>query len=107
MLQNIYTKLEFKVIEYTKGGSSFHGDYSDELLIEFKEAPSIRFYNTLDSLAKVKGSNWSKRESSYNFSQMWGNELPAPEGEDDEEDMSFSITIKKGEKQARITYGTW
>jgi hypothetical protein len=38
---------------------------------------------------------------------MWGNGLPAPEGEDYEEDMSLSVTIKKGEKRAKISFGAW
>lgn len=43
----------------------------------------------------------------YYYSRMWGNGLPAPEGEDDDEDMSLSVTIKRGEKRAEITYGAW
>lgn len=39
--------------------------------------------------------------------KMWGNGLPAPKGEDNEEDMTFSIEFEKGSKKAIIGYGTW
>jgi hypothetical protein len=38
---------------------------------------------------------------------MWGNGLPAPPGEDDEEDMSLEIEIKRGEKRFHVSYGAW
>lgn len=36
---------------------------------------------------------------------MWGNGLSAPKGEDDNEDMSFSIRLEKGSKQVILDYG--
>ena len=52
-------------------------------------------------------SDWSKRDNVYSYSKMWGNGLPAPKGEDNEEDMTFSIEFEKGSKKAIIGYGTW
>ena len=97
----------FKIVEYTKGRTSFQGDYNDQLIIEFKEAPSAAFYQKLDSLIAVEQSDWSKRDNVYSYSKMWGNGLPAPKGEDNEEDMTFSIEFEKGSKKAIIGYGTW
>ncbi|MFS2618761.1 hypothetical protein AAH132_22700, partial [Bacteroides ovatus] len=92
---------------YTKGRTSFQGDYNDQLIIEFKETPSAAFYQKLDSLIAVEQSDWSKRDNVYSYSKMWGNGLPAPKGEDNEEDMTFSIEFEKGSKKAIIGYGTW
>lgn len=33
--------------------------------------------------------------------------MPVSEGEDDNEDMSLSFTMKKGENRAKIRYGAW
>ena len=38
---------------------------------------------------------------------MWGNGITAPDYVDDKEDMTFSIYIIKGNKQATINYGAW
>lgn len=97
----------FKIVEYTKGRTSFLGDYNDQLIIEFKETPSTAFYQKLDSLIAVEQSDWSKRDNVYSYSKIWGNGLPAPKGEDDEEDMTFSIEFEKGSKKAIIGYGAW
>ena len=97
----------FKIVEYTKGRTSFQGDYNDQLIIEFKETPSAAFYQKLDSLIAVEQSDWSKRDNVYSYSKMWVNGLPAPKGEDNEEDMTFSIEFDKGSKKAIIGYGTW
>lgn len=97
----------FKIIEYTKGKTAFQGDYSDQLKIEFKEVLSTAFYQKLDSLVIIGFSDWSKHDNVYSYSKVWGNGLPAPKGENDEEDMSFSISFGKGSKQAIINYGAW
>lgn len=47
----------------------------------------------------VEQSDWSKRDNVYSYSKIWGNGLPAPKGEDDEEDMTFSIEFEKGSKK--------
>ena len=38
---------------------------------------------------------------------MWGNGLPAPKGENEEEDMYFSLSVEKESKFINIKYGTW
>lgn len=106
------TEVEFpklKVVEYDYGGSSFHGDYSDELILEFKELPSEEFYAVIDSHARCDNHDgwYVEGDSTYNYSRMWGNGLPAPPGEDDEEDMSLEIEIKRGEKRFHVSYGAW
>ena len=98
---------DFKVIEYTKGRTSFLGDYNDQLLIEFKELPSVAFYQYLDSLIVTGNSDWFIFDNVYSYSKIWGNGFPAPNGEDDEEDMMFSIRFGKGSRQATIGYGAW
>lgn len=98
---------DFKVIEYTKGRTSFLGDYNDELIIEFEKMPSAVFYQFLDSLIAVTDSGWFIHDNIYSYNHTWGNGMPAPKGEDDEEDMMFSISFKKGSKRAIINYGAW
>lgn len=98
---------DYIIIDYNKGEMSFHGDYTDEVTIEFKATPSNDFYQIIDSLISIPHSGWSKTEQHYSYSRMWGNGLPAPEGENDEEDMSLSISFDKGSKQAILTFGTW
>lgn len=94
---------KFKVIEYEKGRTSFHGDYSDKLVLEFKEMPSEEFYAEI-----AESANWNiKNDSTYYYSRVWGNGLPAPPGEDDEEDMSLNIQIKRGDKRFYVSYGAW
>lgn len=96
---------DFKLIEYDKGRTGFNGDYSDYLTIEFKDSLTNDFFVTLDSL--VEKEVWSKRDNRYSFSAMWGNGLPAPKGENKEEDVMFSITIERGTNTAVIDTGTW
>lgn len=48
-----------------------------------------------------------KQKVFYSYSKMWGNGLPAPKGENDEEDVFLEISLKKGSKQAIISYGVW
>lgn len=98
---------DFTVVDYKRGERSFQGDYTDEVTIEFKATPSDEFYQTIDSLINMPNSDWSKKEQHYSYGRIWGNGLPAPEGEDDEEDMTFNISFEKGSKQATLTYGAW
>lgn len=98
---------DFKVVNYQKGEKSFQGDYTNEAVIEFETVPSDLFYREIDSLVNIPESGWGKNEQHYYYSRMWGNGLPAPEGEDDEEDMCLSISFDKGCRQATITFGTW
>ena len=98
---------DFKIVEYNKDKSSFLGDYNDRLTNEFIELPTDAFYIKIDSLIATKNSEWFKHENTYSYSKMWGNGLSAPKGEDDNEDMSFSIRLEKGSKQAILNYGAW
>ena len=97
---------KFKVVEYDRGSTSFHGDYEDGLVLEFKDMPTEEFYASIEAM--VDSENWYVvGDSLYRYSRMWGNGIPAPPGEDDEEDMSLSIEIKRGEKQFHVSYGAW
>ncbi|MDN0051736.1 hypothetical protein QVN91_01900 [Bacteroides caecigallinarum] len=98
---------DFKIVEYSKDKSSFLGDYNDRLTIEFIELPTDAFYMKIDSLIATNNSEWFKHENTYTYSKMWGNGLSVPKGEDDNEDMSFSIRLEKGSKQAILDYGAW
>lgn len=77
------------------------------LVIEFEEIPSEGFYMRIDSMITAGDSDWFKHDNNYSYSKIWGNGFPAPEGEDNEEDMSFSISFDKGNKQATLRYGAW
>ena len=98
---------KFKVVEFYEDwilGPNLKHD--NELTLEFKKLPTENFYIVIDSLAGDTASGWSvKDDSTYCYSRTWGNGLPAPRGEDDKEDMSLSIEIKRGEKRFYVNYG--
>lgn len=94
---------KFKVVEYEKGRTSFNGDYRDELVLEFKKMPSEEFYTSL-----AESANWNiTNDSTYYYSRVWGNGLSAPPGEDDDEDISINIQIKRGTRRFEVSYGAW
>ena len=95
------------LIEYSEGKRGFTGDYSDRLLLEFEKIPSEGVYQTLDSLIETRKTGWRMNDSVYVFSATWGNGMPAPKGESEDEDRSFSISFKKGNKKATINSGMW
>lgn len=43
----------------------------------------------------------------YSYSAIWGNEIEAPKGESDKDDISFSIDIEQGSKTFHIRIGEW
>ena len=98
---------KFKVVEFYEDwilGPNLKHD--NELTLEFKKLPTENFYIVIDSLARDTASGWSaKDDSTYYYSRTWGNGLPAPKGEDDNEDMSISIEIKRGAKRFYVYYG--
>lgn len=69
------------------------------------EIPTEQTYQTLDSL--IISGIWDKDNNTYLFGTMWGNGLPAPKGENEEEDMYFSLSVEKESKFINIKYGTW
>ncbi len=98
---------EFDVVECEPGLGSFTGDYTDRLIFEFDEIPSEEYYQMLDSLIATQKTDWYRNENEYVWSRMWGNGFPAPNGEDDDEDMSLTIRFAKGSKNGEIRYGAW
>ena len=98
---------KFKVVEfYEDWVLGPNRKFDNELILEFKMLPTEDFYTVIDSIAKYADSGWSvKDDSTYCYSRTWGNGLPAPQGEDDNEGMSLSIEIKRGEKRFYVNYG--
>jgi hypothetical protein len=98
---------KFKVVEfYEDWVLGPNRKFDNELILEFKMLPTEDFYTVIDSIAKYADSGWSvEDDSTYYYSRTWGNGLPAPRGEDDNEDMSLSIQIKRGEKRFYVNYG--
>ena len=104
----------YETTGYNSGG--FLGDFTYVAKYKFDKVPTDDFYNTLDSLCNVEGSNWSKSNNQsvstasaeeYYFNLTWGNGYPAPEGESEEDDRCITIKIPKGEREFKITYGAW
>ena len=95
------------ILDYEKGKSGFLRDYSDKLTLEMEEELSEATYHYLDSIISAGNTEWSKHDDEYSYSIIWGNGFPAPKGEDDEEDMMFSLSTKKGSKIVTIEYGAW
>ena len=98
---------ELSIIDYEKGEAGFLGDYDDMLTLEMENDLSESTYHYLDSVISAGDTNWSKHNDVYRYSIMWGNGLPAPKGEDEEEDMMFSLSFKVGSKKVTLNYGAW
>lgn len=98
---------EVSIIDYKKGDKGFTMDYSDELTLEMEEVPNEKTFQLLDSLITSGTGNWYKDNNTYSFDTIWGYGLSAPEGENKEEDMFFSLIIEKGSKTITINYGAW
>ena len=98
---------ELSIIDYEKGEAGFTGDYNDMLTLEMENDLSESTYHYLDSVISVGNTNWHKRNDVYRYGIMWGNGLPAPEGENEEDDMTFSLSFKAGSKIVILNYGAW
>ena len=98
---------KLSIIDYEKGEAGFLGDYNDMLTLEMKYDLSESTYHYLDSVISAGNTNWSKHNDVYRYSIMWGNGLPAPKGENEEDDMTFSLSFKAGSKIVTLNYGTW
>lgn len=98
---------EYRIVECERGKRFFNGDYTDWYIIEFETMPSDGLFDEIDGIIATDSSSWSKEGDCYHLSTMWGNGLPVPEGENDEDDGTFSITITRGERMGRMTSGMW
>ena len=98
---------EVDIIDYEKGKSGFLGDYSDKLILEMEEELGESTYHYLDSIISNGDTGWSKHEDEYSYSIMWGNGLPTPKGESEEDDGMFSLSFKKGSKIINLSHGSW
>ena len=98
---------KYKVIKMDEGERHFTGDYEDKFEIEFQTIPSDELFDKIDEMLASGNTKWQKEGETYKFSIIWGNGLPAPEGESENMDTFFSITITKGKKNGEITSGAW
>ena len=98
---------KFKVIEYHKGEICFTGDFEDEFTFEFRATPSDALFDQIDEMIASGNTNWVNKGEKYMFDQMWGNGFPAPEGENENEDRFFSLTITRGERRGKVIHGIW
>ena len=98
---------KYKIVKKQKGERSFNGDHEDRLEIVFVTMPSDELFDEIDRLIAAGNSNWHRDGNRYSFSIMWGNGMPTPEGERDEDDTTFFISITRGEKNGEITSGSW
>ena len=98
---------ELEIIDRGNGTRSINGDYTDWLTLEMEEDLSEKTYHHLDSIIECNNTGWRKENDEYHFYTLWGNGCPAPEGEDEEDNVTFSLPMKKGSKVVTITYGAW
>ena len=98
---------ELSIIDYEKGEAGFLGDYNDMLTLEMKYDLSESTYHYLDSVISVGNTKWHKRNDEYIYCTVWGNGLPAPEEENEEEDIMFSLSFKAGSKIINLSHGAW
>ena len=64
-------------------------------------------YHYLNSIINSGNTQWFMHDDEYSYSIMWGNGLPAPEGESEEDDGMFSMSFKKGSKIINLSHGSW
>ena len=103
------TGVEFPKLDiqkYNKGIKSFNGDYSDTFVLEMESELSESTYMILDSLSSGS-THWSFYDGEYRFSVMWGNGAVAPNGENPNEDRTFSLSFKKGNRLVYLSTGMW
>ena len=98
---------ELDIIEYKKNNRGFLGDYKDRLTLEMEDDLSESTYHYLDSIINAGNTQWFKHGDEYSYSIMWGNGLPAPKGESEEDDGMFSLSFKKGSKIINLSHGSW
>ena len=98
---------ELDIVEYKKDNRGFLGDYNDKLTLEMEDELSESTYHYLDSIIKSGNTKWFKHCDEYSYSIMWGNGLPAPKGESEEDDGMFSLSLKKGSKIINLSHGSW
>lgn len=98
---------KYKVIKLEEGERHFTCDYEDRYEIEFRTIPSDELFDKIDNMIANGNTNWRKEGETYKFSIIWGNDIPAPEGESEKADITFSITLNRGEKNGEIRSGTW
>ena len=98
---------ELDIIDYKKDNRGFLGDYKDKLTLEMGNELSESTYHYLDSIISVGNTQWFKHGDEYSYSIMWGNGLPAPKGESEEDDGMFSLSFKKGSKIINLSHGYW
>ena len=98
---------EVDIVDYKKDNRGFLGDYNDKLTLEMEDELSDSTYHYLDSIINAGNTEWSKRDDEYSYSIMWGNGLPAPKGESEEDDGMFSLSFKKGSKIINLSHGSW
>lgn len=97
---------DVKIRKYYRGGRSFTGDFTDELVLQLEEVPNQEVIKRLDSLSSHK-SLWKKNGNYYLYSAMWGAGDWAPKGEDKNEEMFLNVTYKEGSDSLQISYGRW
>ena len=97
----------YKTIEDDEGTRGFNGDFNDRFTIEFKSMPSDEMFDEIDKMIETGKTGWHKEGDDYIFNCMWGNGYAAPEGEDENADGMFGITITRGKKQGTIRHGAW
>lgn len=97
----------YKIIERHEGSRSFIGDYENIYDIEFKTMPSDELFDEIDKMIASGNTEWHKDGNKYSFSVIWGNGFPTPEGENEQDDGTFCITLTRGEKGGLIRSGAW
>jgi hypothetical protein len=98
---------ELDIIDYKKDNRGFLGDYKDRLTLEMEDELSESTYLYLDSIISAGNTQWLKQGDEYSYSIMWGNGLPAPKGEREDDDGMFSLSFKKGSKIINLSHGSW
>lgn len=93
----------FSVCEIKEGNKSFTGDFTNQMKARFTTMPGDEFYRQLR-----ESREWHEEgEGTFVYNRIWGNGEPAPNGENDEEDMFLTVRITVNELDFIISYGIW
>ncbi len=82
-------------------------DYEHIYYVEFEEVPSDDLFDDIDKRIANGDNHWEREGNEYKYSVIWGNGLPTPKGENEDDDGTFSISMTKGSKEGIIESGAW
>lgn len=102
-------ELSLRMVDYMESRPDANETTTCDMLVKAcgAKATEDEIFDKIDKMIATGKTGWHKNGSDYKFNCTWGNGYPAPNGECEDEDIIFGITITRGKKQGTIRHGTW